>query len=80
MYFTVQKFCKLLYNSFQMQNKLQQPFERRTAEYLAQKVKKAKGKEKLFVALQMSKYLTAAREHGLSFEELKKAGFKFATV
>jgi hypothetical protein len=57
-----------------------QSFERRTAEYFAQKAKKAKGKEKLLVALEMSKYLTAAREHGLSFEELKKAGFKFATV
>ena len=55
-------------------------FERRTAEYFAEKAKKAKGKEKLLVALEMSKYLTAAREQGLSFEELKKAGFKFATV
>lgn len=63
-----------------MQNKLQQHFERRTAEYFAKKSKKVKGKEKLLVALEMSKYLTAAREHGLSFDELKKAGFRFATV
>jgi len=63
-----------------MQKQLQQTFERRTAEYFAQQAKKAKGKEKLLVALEMSKYLTAAREHGLSFEELKKAGFRFATV
>ena len=62
-----------------MQKKLS-PFERRTAEYFAQKAKKAKGTEKLLVGLEMSKYLTAAREHGLSFEELEKAGFKFATV
>lgn len=57
-----------------------QPFEKRTAEYFAQKAKKAKGKEKLLVALEMSKYLTAARERGMSFEELKEAGFRFATV
>ena len=63
-----------------MRNKLQQHFERHTAEYFAQKSKKVKGKEKLLVALEMSKYLTAAREHGLSFEELEKEGFKFATV
>lgn len=58
----------------------QQPFEIRTAEYFAQKSRQAKGREKLLVALEMSKYLTAAREHGLSFEELEKAGFKFAKV
>ncbi|MBI1779909.1 MAG: hypothetical protein HYR66_00830 [Sphingobacteriales bacterium] len=55
-------------------------FEKRTAEYFAQKAKEAKGKEKLLVALEMSKYLTAAREHGITFEELEKAGFKFATL
>lgn len=63
-----------------MQKNSEQPFERRTAEYFAQRAKMVKGKEKLFVGLQMSKYLTAAREHGLSFEELKKAGFRFVTV
>lgn len=55
-------------------------FEIRTAEYFRQKTLKAKGTEKMVVALEMSKYLTAARKHGLSFEELEKAGFKFATV
>ena len=55
-------------------------FERRTAAYFTEKSKKAKGTEKWLVALEMSKYLTAAREHGLSFEELKEAGFRFATV
>ena len=64
---------------------MQQPvnsgkFEIRTAEYFKQKAEKAKGTEKMLVALEMSKYLTAAREHGLSFDELEKAGFKFATV
>jgi hypothetical protein len=64
---------------------MQQPlnkdnFEIRTAAYFNDKSKQAKGKEKLLVALEMSKYLTAAREHGLTFEELEKAGFKFATV
>jgi dihydroxyacetone kinase len=55
-------------------------FEVLTADYFAQKAKNAKGKEKMLVALEMSKYLTLAREHGLSLEELEKAGFKFATV
>ncbi|MBX3242233.1 MAG: hypothetical protein KIT80_14680 [Chitinophagaceae bacterium] len=64
-----------------MQKSLEKPpFEKRTAEYFAQKAQKVKGKEKLLVALEMSKYLTAAREQGMSFEELKEAGFKFATV
>ncbi len=62
------------------QSAQKQPFERHTAGYFAEKAKKAKGKDKFVVALEMSKYLTAAREHGLSFEELEKAGFKFATV
>jgi hypothetical protein len=55
-------------------------FQIRTADYFAKKAKQAKGTEKLLVALEMSKYLTAAREHGLTFEELKELGFKFATV
>lgn len=63
-----------------MQKQVNPPFEKRTARYFEQKAKQVKGKEKLLVALEMSKYLTAAREHGLSFEELEKAGFKFATV
>jgi len=64
-----------------MKKSMQQPpFERRTAQYFEQKAKQAKGPEKLLIALEMSKYLTAAREHGLSFKELKEAGFKFATV
>lgn len=64
-----------------MQRPIQQPpFEKRTAQYFEQKAKQAKGSEKLLVALEMSKYITAARVHGLSFEELKEAGFKFATV
>ncbi len=56
------------------------PFEKRTAQYFEQKAKQVNGKEKLLVALELSKYLTAAREYGLSIEELEKAGFKFATV
>lgn len=55
-------------------------FEKFTAAYFEQKAKQAKGKEKFLVALEMSKYLTAAREHGLSFEELEQLGFHFATV
>ncbi len=55
-------------------------FEIRTEEYFREKTKQAKGTEKFLVALEMSKYLIAAREHCLSFEDLKKAGFKFATV
>ena len=52
----------------------------RSAAYFDEKAKQAKGTEKMLVALEMSKYLTAAREHGLSFEKLKELGFKFATV
>ncbi|MEO6405490.1 MAG: hypothetical protein ABIY51_02865 [Ferruginibacter sp.] len=56
------------------------PFKKRTAAYFVEKSKKLKGPQKLVVALEMSRYLTDAREHGLSFEELKQSGFKFATV
>jgi len=63
-----------------MQKPIQPTFEIRTAQYFADKSKQAKGTDKMLVALEMSKYLTAAREHGLSFEELRKLGFKFATV
>jgi len=55
-------------------------FQKRTAGYFAEKAKQAKGTGKMLVALEMSNYLREARQHGLSFEELKKAGFKFATV
>ena len=33
----------------------------------------------MLVALEMSNYLREARHQGLSFEELEKSGFKFAT-
>jgi hypothetical protein len=56
------------------------PFQRRTAEYFAEKAKQAKGTEKMLVALEMSNYIRDAHRHGLTFEELEKAGFKFATV
>ena len=56
------------------------PFQVRSAAYFDEKAKQAKGTEKMLVALEMSKYLTAAREHGLSFEELEKAGFRFAKL
>ena len=55
-------------------------FQQRTAEYFAEKVKQVKGTSKMLVALEMSNYLKEARQHGLSFEELKQQGFKFATV
>jgi len=55
-------------------------FQLRTAEYFAEKVKQAKGTRKMLVALEMSNYLREARRHGLTFEELKQQGFKFATV
>ena len=64
-----------------MQDSIEQPpFQKRSAGYFDEKAKQAKGTEKMLVALEMSKYLTAAREHGLSFEKLKELGFKFATV
>jgi hypothetical protein len=55
-------------------------FQQRTAEYFAEKIKQAKGTGKMLVALEMSNYIREARKHGLSFEELKQLGFKFATV
>jgi hypothetical protein len=55
-------------------------FQKRTAEYFAEKAKQAKGTGKMLVALEMSNYLREALQHGLSFEELKQLGFKFATV
>lgn len=55
-------------------------FQQRTAEYFAEKIKQAKGTAKMLVALEMSNYIREARKHGLSFEELKQSGFKFATV
>lgn len=70
----------LVFNINYMQKPVQPPFEKRTAQYFEQKAKQVKGPQKLLVALEMSKYLTAAREHGLTFEELEKAGFRFATV
>ncbi len=59
---------------------IQREFHRLTAEYFHQKAGKVKGPKKLLVMLEMSKYLTAAREHGLSFEQLEKDGFRFATL
>lgn len=55
-------------------------FQKRTAEYFNEKVRQAKGIDKMLVALEMSTYIREARQHGISFEELQKAGFKFATV
>ena len=55
-------------------------FQQRTAEYFAEKIKQAKGTGKMLIALEMSNYIREARKHGLSFEELKQLGFKFATV
>jgi hypothetical protein len=57
-----------------------QEFQKRTAEYFAEKTKQANGTAKMLVALEMSNYLREARSHGLTFEELKQQGFKFATV
>lgn len=58
----------------------QKEFHRLSAEYFHKKADKVNGPKKLLVMLEMSKYLTAAREHGLSFEDLKDDGFGFATV
>ena len=64
-----------------MQHSITLPeFQKRTAEYFAEKVKQAKGTDKMLVALEMSNYIRAARQHGFSIEELEKAGFKFATL
>ena len=58
----------------------QKEFRELPAAYFHAKAKKAKGPDKLLVMLEMSKYITAAREHGLSFGQLKELGFRFATV
>ena len=58
----------------------QKEFRELSAAYFHEKARKVKGPEKLLVMLEMSKYITAAREHGLSFEKLKELGFRFATV
>lgn len=57
-----------------------QNFQKRTADYFNQKAKQAKGNGKMLVALEMSNYLREARKNGLSFEELEKSGFKFASL
>jgi len=51
-----------------------------TADYFTQKSKQAKGPEKFLVALEMGRYISEARQNGISFEELVQLGFKFATV
>jgi len=58
----------------------QKEFLRLPAGYFHKKADKVKGPKKLLVMLEMSKYLTAAREYGLSFEDLKNDGFRFATL
>lgn len=63
-----------------MQQSVPKQFKRLSAEYFAEKAKQAKGTYKMLVALEMSNYIREARQHGLSFEELEKSGFKFATV
>jgi hypothetical protein len=63
-----------------LQSAISPEFQKRTADYFAEKIKHAKGKAKMLVALEMSNYIREARKHGLTFEELKQAGFKFATV
>ena len=55
-------------------------FQRRTAEYFAEKARQAKGTEIWLVALEKNKYISDALKNGLSFTDLKELGFKFATV
>ena len=58
----------------------QKEFRELPAAFFHEKAKKVKGPDKLLVMLEMSKYISAALEHGLSFEKLKELGFRFATV
>ncbi|MEO8415142.1 MAG: hypothetical protein ABI472_15895 [Ginsengibacter sp.] len=58
----------------------QKEFHELPASYFHEKAKQVNGPNKLLVMLEMNKYIRAAREHGLSLEELEKAGFKFATL
>ncbi len=55
-------------------------FQKLSAAYFAEKAAKVKGPKKLLIMLEMSKYLTNAREHGLTFEDLISDGFRFATL
>lgn len=55
-------------------------FQQLNAEFFAEKARDAKGAGKLLVALEMSNYISKAVQHGLSLEELEKAGFKFAKL
>jgi hypothetical protein len=55
-------------------------FQQRTAEYFAEKIRQAKGTDKMLFALEMSNYIRDAHRQGLTFEELEKDGFKFAKV
>lgn len=63
-----------------LQGVKQKKFRKLSAAYFHEKAAKVKGAQKILVMLEMSKYLTAAREQGLSFEDLKNDGFRFATV
>lgn len=58
----------------------QKEFRELSAAYFHEKARKVKGPDRLLVMLEMSKYITAARKHGLSLEQLEKAGFKFANL
>ena len=58
----------------------QKEFRELPAAYFHEKAKKVKGPDKLLVMLEMSKYISAALQHGLSFGKLKELGFRFATV
>lgn len=55
-------------------------FKTLTAAYFTDKAARAIGKEKFLIALEKSQYISAALQNGLSFADLRKSGFEFATV
>jgi hypothetical protein len=56
------------------------PPRKLTASYFHKKAARVKGPEKFVVMLEMNKYISQCVQSGVSFKELEKQGYKFATV
>lgn len=58
----------------------QKEFRELPAAYFHEKANKVNGPKKLLVMLEMNNYIRDALQNGLSFQQLKELGFRFATV
>ncbi len=58
----------------------QKEFRELPASYFHEKAKLVNGPNKLLVMLEMNNYIRDALHNGLSFQQLKELGFRFATV